>query len=459
MSPTVIGFLPLYLELYDRVLAEMRPTIDAFAATIAGELEKEGFTVLAAPVCRVKAEFEAAIRDFEAGGAVAIVTLHLAYSPSLESADALAATKLPLIVLDTTPDYDFGLSVSAERILYNHGIHGVQDMCNLLLRNRKPFLLEAGHWQESDVLRRVGADVRACRAAAAMKGARVGLIGKPFPGMGDFSIPFADLQRQIGLQVVESSAPNFSALRVSAEEIAAEVAAYTGGAFELGKISEACLARTAETSLRVRKWCEREGLNAFTFNFSDITRDCGLSTVPFLEASLAMSRGVGYAGEGDVLTAALVAALAAAFPEVTFGEMFCPDWKGNMVFLSHMGELNVQSMRGRPRLIESELPYYNIDYPGAAHGCMKSGAAALVNVAPGPDGTYSLIVCSGQMRVSNAEAMPGVSGWFEPAGRIEDMLAEYSRHGGTHHLAIVYAAELKILAGFSQIMNWSFVHI
>jgi hypothetical protein len=28
-----------------------------------------------------------------------------------------------------------------------------------------------------------------------MKTARVGIIGQPFPGMGDFAIPFADLKK------------------------------------------------------------------------------------------------------------------------------------------------------------------------------------------------------------------------------------------------------------------------
>ena len=63
--------------------------------------------------------------------------------------------------------------------------------------------------------------------------------------------------------------------------------------------------------------------------------------MPFLEISRLMERGIGYAGEGDVLTAALVGALMKVYAETTFTEMFCPDWKGNSIMLSHMGEINV----------------------------------------------------------------------------------------------------------------------
>ena len=211
MKHPVVGLLPLYLELYDQVVPELRREVEAFAATIKTELEKPGVTVIAAPVCRVKSEFKAAVKQFEAQGAAAIVTLHLAYSPSLESIEALAGTDLPVIMLDTTPDYEFGFGVDPARIMPNHGIHGVQDLANMLLRRGKKFLLEAGHWQHSDVLARVQTDIKSGIVADGMKKARVGLVGSPFRGMGDFFVPFAKLRELIGMTVVPSTPENFAA--------------------------------------------------------------------------------------------------------------------------------------------------------------------------------------------------------------------------------------------------------
>jgi hypothetical protein len=47
-------------------------------------------------------------------------------------------------------------------------------------------------------------------------------------------------------------------------------------------------------------------MTAQTINFGDIKGDPGLPVMPFLEASKAMARGIGYGGEGDVLTAAFL---------------------------------------------------------------------------------------------------------------------------------------------------------
>ncbi len=458
MSKPVVGLLPFYLELYDQVVPEIRQAAEAFAGTIRDELEKLNVEIITAQVCCVKSEFSKAVKAFEKKRVDAIVTLHLAYSPSLESAEVLAATPLPLILLDTTPDFDFGFNTGADRIMYNHGIHGVQDLCNMLLRNGKHFMLETGHWQQSDVLTRVAADIKACIAAAAMKTARVGIIGRPFSGMGDFAIPFADLKKLIGMEVIQATPAKFNALQPAPAEIAEELKLYSK-LFKIGKASEECLARTAATSLTARKWIAKERLTAFTFNFLDIDSKCGLGTVPFLEASMAMSRGIGYAGEGDVLTAAFVASLAKVFPETTFSEMFCPDWKGNKVFLSHMGELNVDVINGKPELLEKSFPFFKADSPALAHGCMKSGPAALVNLAPGPQESFTMIVCFGDVRTPRKNKIAGISGWFEPDIPLEDMLSEYSCHGGTHHLALVYNPDYKILSRYAGIMGWNCVII
>lgn len=170
-----VGLLPLYLELYDEALPQMRAGVEEFAKKIETALVGKGLEVVPAPVCRLRDEFVRAVRRFEDSDVDATVTLHLGYSPSLESIDALAGTPLPLIVLDTTPDFEFGKE--SGQILYNHGIHGVQDLCNLLIRRGKAFEIEAGHWERSDVLDRIKSWAVSARIAHKFRTMRVGRVG------------------------------------------------------------------------------------------------------------------------------------------------------------------------------------------------------------------------------------------------------------------------------------------
>ena len=65
MTKTKIGILPLYLELYDRAMPEVRGRIDEFLSTIVQELGARGLDVVNAPICRIKPEFEAAVKQIE----------------------------------------------------------------------------------------------------------------------------------------------------------------------------------------------------------------------------------------------------------------------------------------------------------------------------------------------------------------------------------------------------------
>ncbi|MGB9587911.1 MAG: hypothetical protein ACPL7O_06980 [Armatimonadota bacterium] len=65
MSKPKIGLLPLYLELYDRVLPQMRHRIEKFYNAIASELEDRGLDVLTTAICRLRSEVEAAVKSFE----------------------------------------------------------------------------------------------------------------------------------------------------------------------------------------------------------------------------------------------------------------------------------------------------------------------------------------------------------------------------------------------------------
>ena len=461
MKKIKIGLLPHYLELYDRNCSEFRAEMESFLPIIAAEFKKRGVEVATGRICRLAAEFAREIKSFETAGAQAIVSLHLAYSPSLESAKALKATKLPLIILDTTPDYEFSPDTAPLRIMFNHGIHGVQDMCNLLLRNGKDFIVEAGHWRKSDVFDRILQSLEAVCIADALRNSRTGLIGGPFKGMGDFSVPFDRLKKEIGITTVpfDFSRVNDYLPSGNSSEVKAEIQENLK-MFKLGDVEDEDHINAARTGIAIRKWIKGNKLSAFSANFMECAKRTGLPTVPFLEASKAMADGIGYAGEGDVLTASLVGAIMSAYPETTFTEMFCPDWKSNRIFLSHMGEVNLNLLDGKPELVKCGFPIEDTNPPLFAAGRLKSGKATLVNIAPGRDGAYTLIMATVAVeQVRDGKFKDSVRGWIKPQIKIEDFLAEYSRAGGTHHLALVYGKKIQVLSKFARIMGWKSLRI
>ncbi|MFC1479449.1 hypothetical protein ACFL6F_02530 [Planctomycetota bacterium] len=483
MSKAKIGLLGLYLELYDNAMPERRAEVAVFYDTIASELTNRGVEVVTADLCRVKSEFRDAVSLFEHENVDAIVTLHLAYSPSLECADILAKTNLPLIVLDTTIDFEFSSRTKPDRIMYNHGIHGVMDMCNLLIRKGKPFVIEAGHFKESDVIDRAVSRIGDAEEAGSLASGsyeptprrgssdpglknnneqviKVGLIGEQFKGMGDFQVDFEILKDTFNIEVIQADPNEIASLMPGADdpEVETEISDDLER-FETGDLEKEAHLLSVRTGLSVQRWIKEKGLSAFSMNFLSVDSSSGLAVVPFLEASKAMARGIGYAGEGDVLTASFIGMLMERFPETTFTEMFCPDWKNGSVFLSHMGEVNVDLIDGKAKLVVKPFPWTDASDPVVAVGRLKPGKGVFVDIAPGRNDEFALICAPGTIEgVEGEDLMAGtVHGWFKPEIDLPGFLEHYSMHGGTHHSAFVYDGTVEKLRDFAQLMGLKMV--
>jgi L-arabinose isomerase len=452
-----IGFLPFYIKLYDDVDPNMRIPMETCMRTAVSMLESQGIEVFLADTCRIKSEFDTAVARFKKADVDAVVTMHLAYSPSLESIDALMSLDVPIIVLDITPDYDLTASMEYKNFITpNHGIHGVQDMCSLLRGRGRPVWIEAGHLLHSDVLAKVGNLCKVAKAAKAFRSSRIGMVGGDFKGMGDFYISPSDLKSKIGAEVVEFSENDARKYLADVED--AEIKAeqdYDKTRFEVQISNQEDYRLATKSGLALRKWAEVAGLTALTVNFLNFDKS-GLPKMPFAELSKAMMRGIGYAGEGDVLTAGLVAALMTAWPNTTFTEMFCPDWKENIILLSHMGEMNLNLSSRRPFMTDYPFEYNCTGDTSAAYGTLKGGSAMLVNLAPMEAG-FSMVVTTVEMLDIGLEFgayRKSMQGFFRPKLLLSEFLKRYSKAGGTHHSALVYGVCEDDIVAFGEMMGF-----
>ena len=454
-----IGFLPLYIKLYDDCGsgAKARPRLEPFARRLTDMLEAEGFEVFLSPFCRVKDEFERAVANFEEAGCRAIVTWHAAYSPSLESIDALSGTKLPIVVLDTTETYDFGPCQDPGEISYCHGIHGVMDMCSMLHRAGKEFAIAAGHVGDPSLIKRTAGYLRAAAAATSLAGSKTGSIGGSFDGMGDFLISDKQMLSRFGVTVVYPEKGEMASYLSEVDD--AEVSAEMKSDLERFGVLEPFSAESHETTVRnslaVRRWLKERDLSAFTVNFLEIRPESGLQIMPFMEACKAMERGVGYAGEGDVLTASLVGALMSGFENTTFVEIFCPDWRGGSLLLSHMGEFNYRLADGKPAMKEMPFIYGEAKDPIVAYGRYRGGKAVFVNLYRGTE-DYRVVLSDVEMlEVTDGEDRfsAKVRGWMKPRKPVGRFLEDLSRCGATHHSALVYGESTASLAFFCRLLG------
>ena len=115
---------------------------------------------------------------------------------------------------------------------------------------------------------------------------------------------------------------------------------------------------------------------------------------------------------------------------------------------------------GKTELVKCGFPIEDTNPPLFAAGRLKSGKATLVNIAPGRNGAYTLIMATVAVeQARDSKFKNSVRGWIKPQIKIEDFLAEYSRAGGTHHLALVYGKKIQVLSKFARLMGWKSLRI
>lgn len=434
------GLLPLYVELYDERVPHLRPRLEKFYKKITGILESRGIEIVTSPFCRLACEFENSVKAFENTGVSCIITLHMAYSPSLECEKALCDTELPIIVMDTTETESFGFMQDPDEINYNHGIHGVMDMCSVMQRNGKRYAVCAGHYEDEAFIDRLCLYVKAAEAAKAFHGMTVGSAGGAFPGMGDFYVSEERLKEDFGINVVMLDKPM--------------PAVKTGNVpDEMAGLDEKLCEVSMQAGLQLRQWLSSIGAGAFTVNFLEAGKL--FATMPFMEICRCMADGIGYAGEGDVLTASLTGALMKGFGDTSFVEIFCPDWKDGRLFLSHMGEMNLAlADRSSVSLFEKDFPYADAPTPIAYEGRFKEGRAVYVNLAPKKDG-YTLFCRPVTMESCERDNFSHtVRGWMRPDMELEKFLEMHSEIGATHHSVIVYGADSEQIAFFGRLLGF-----
>ena len=455
------GLLPVILELYDRQLPELRVKQQELVNDVSRAMEAFA-TVQRVDICASKAEVEHAVEQFEKAGCDAVVVLFTAYAPSLIAADPLAGSELPVVIFNTQVAYELDRSNLTEALLRNHGMHGVQDLASVLLRKGKPYSIVTGHHSSRETLEQLKEWLTACALKRQLKNAAVGVIGKPFEGMGDFSFDPQRLRQVFGTRVEQISQEEIVALadRISDKALNKAIAQNTKGFVLDPKLTKEELRVAVAMSVAILKKLESALYCAWSMNFLDVAEHGILPSVPFLAASRSLERGYGYAGEGDALSALCVFIAQQLCPPASFTEMFCMDPRHGSVLLSHMGEANWALASGEVHLAHKEFAFGECTAPATPVFAFKPGEATLINLLEGPGGKFRFITASVDMQDWPVNLqLQSPQGYMKPRKELSEFLTEYSMLGGTHHLALAYGDNSRKVAKFAALCGVECFHI
>jgi len=321
---------------------------------------------------------------------------------------------------------------------YNQGIHGAQDTANALVRAGATFDVVTDDWHSEAFRGRVGRWARAAHAVSAWRGMKVAQVGYGMDDMGDTRFDEGALLRTLGPAVtVVAPGVLYRATQAVGADAVAEVIAFEDDRFEIDpRLSAQEREEHVRMQVALEALMEERGCGAFSTHFDAIGDDGRFARLPFAAASSLMAKGYGFAGEGDMLTAALVRAGHLLIGDAHFTEMYAMDFPTDSILMSHMGEGNWRIARSdRPvRLIKRAIAIGGLDDPPTFLFEYQPGPATLATlVALGGD-AFRLVVCEGENL--DGPDLPGLEmpwGRFKPDVGVRDCMDAWLRLGGPHH--------------------------
>lgn len=458
-----VGLLGLMLELYDLIpglKSEMAEFAEELVATLSpfADVEFPG-------VCNTRELVDRTVADFEADGKDLIIVLLLTYAPSHIALSALRKTRLPILIFNTQQLF----AVTPETLGYdttkNHGMHGVQDLANVLLRANVPFNLVTGYYTDEKTVGEVKSWCDAARTVNFVRTMRVGQLGYAMEGMGDFGLDETALLAQVGAQVHHVAMKTVAeGAKAAPQEAIAQQMAFDREHFQFGEgISDEEHEVSSRLEYALRRMLQEEGLQGFTAHFGAVEEEGWLDTLPFLAASKLLGEGYGFGGEGDVTSTVAVAMMQELAGIANFTEMFTMDFENNATLMMHMGEGNWKmSRRDEPvHILRSALELFDLRVaPLLLAHSLEPGEVTMVSLTTGPNGRVRFVATEGELL--DFKYIPDMARphhKFRPEGDLSDFLTRFSLVGGSHHQALAYGRWASTLEKVAQLLGIEYFRV
>jgi len=459
-----VGLLALTLELYESLDPDLREGRDRWVReSVLPALDQFTDVTFGGAVFR-REDVESVVAGFEAAGADALLVMLLTYSPSQTALPALKATHLPIIVWNTQELFAVDETFDGPKMSANHGVHGTQDLANVLLRSGVPFAYVTSHLSDPGGLTELADFSVAAAAVKRLRSARLGILGYPFPGMGDFALDTTYMAATLGCSADVMPMEEYirRAEEAPAPAVADLVAEYRSSYDVAGDVADADLDATARVEIALRGMVTDRTLDGFTYQFLAFGDDERTPTVPFVAASRLIADGLGFGGEGDLIAAAGSALLGWLMPPASFTEMFTVDYAGNSVWMSHMGECNAAMARRdrKVRLVARSGPITRTRHGQLALvTALEPGPATLMSLTLGPGGAWRLI--ASRMDIPDWGPLDMAVPHFklEPEGDVRDFLTGYATAGGPHHCAVCFGDARARIHTAAHLLDCDYVEV
>lgn len=398
-----------------------------------------------------------------------IITWMHTFSPAKMWIAGLSELRKPLLHLHTQYNRDIPWdSIDMDFMNLNQSAHGDREYGFIGARLRIPRKVVVGHWQDAEVLTRVGQWMRTAVGVVEGRSLKIARFGDNMRQVAVTEGDKVEAQIKFGWEVSGFGVGDLveRVNEVTEEEVVKLMEEYSrvyDFAPEVLASEEKMNAvrEQARIELGMKSFLEEGGFSVFTTTFENLH---GLKQLPGLAVQHLMAEGYGFGPEGDWKTGALVRIMKimAAGKGTSLMEDYTYHFEpGNeMILGAHMLEVCPTLAAAKPRIEVHPLGIGGKADPARVVFSGKEGSAVCA----------SLIDMGGRMRLvvndvtavkfeNDMPKLPVARVLWKPEPSLKESAEAWIYAGGAHHSSFSYEVDAEQLADFAEMVGLEFVHI
>ncbi len=464
----ITGSQNLYGEETLQKVAENSKTI----VTYLNEVDQIPVTVIYKPTVKSPEEIYATIQDAnKSENCIGVITWMHTFSPAKMWVNGLKILQKPLLHFHTQFNRDIPWStIDMDFMNLNQSAHGDREFGFIMTRMRMNRKVVVGHWQDSESLSKINSWMRAAAGWHDWQGAKFVRFGDNMRYVAVTEGDKVEAELKFGYSVNTHGVGDLVEVmnKVSEEEIDALVAVYEEeytlvDALQPGGAQHQSLREAARIEIGIETFLVNGNFKGFTTTFEDLH---GLAQLPGIAAQRLMSKGYGFAGEGDWKTAALVRAMKVMGSGLKGGTSFMEDYTyhfnpdNRMVLGAHMLEICESIADAKP----------NCEIHPLGIGGKADPVRLVFNSGPGPAINASIVDMGNRFRLLVNDVMavssfnplpklPVARVLWKPYPNMHTGCAAWILAGGAHHTCYSQSLSADHLEDFAEMAGIEYLLI
>lgn len=402
---------------------------------------------------------------------IGIVAWMHTFSPAKMWIRGLNILHKPLLHFHTQFNRDIPWSsIDMDFMNLNQSAHGDREFGFIMSRMRLNRKVVVGHWQDPAALEKIGAWTRAAAGWNDWQGAKFVRFGDNMRFVAVTDGDKVEAEMKFGFSVNTHGIGDLVQVinQVSDADVDRLVDEYADtytlvDSLQKGGAKHQSLRDAARIEVGMQYFLEQGNFKGFSDTFEDLH---GMKQLPGIAAQRLMSKGYGFAGEGDWKTSALVRAMKVMGSGLKGGNSFMEDYtyhfdpKNSLVLGAHMLEICESIASGKP---SCEIHPLGI-------GGKEDPVRLVFNASAGPALNASVIDMGNRFRmlVNEVEAvepiaelpnLPVARVLWKPYPNMQDGCAAWILAGGAHHTGYSQNLSSEHMEDFASIAGIEYVKI